>query len=842
MNSIKVWFIAIHICVSALFCRDSVAVDVSLKAYAGEPLGVAILTVPENLKGDPTLLSFPLEQLGAGALYPASLSAGVCYFLFDPKATKEVVFRGTAIPLVPVATVDSGPHSVHLDLWWKAFIERARKTETNDGYPLQMDQYLLTMLAKRLHKPDVELKSPAWLPQGDESRSFAFLTGTESIRIAMQKEALLANTKGRELATQPIPKAILPPAVTIPEPAVDVQVEPLAMVIPPEYFYVRLQGYADLSWARQQIDQFGADLRDLSTARGFDYHLVERIENQLELRETKLAQLLGPAVISDIAIIGSDTFLREGAGIGVVFHARVNELLEQNLNMQRQLRADSGPEVTLTDVTFERFSGTYSLLSTTDNRVRSFYVRSGDFHLVTTSRTIARRFLEVSRDANNSLGATKEFRYGRTIMPLSRGDNAFLYMSDAFFRSFIRPECRIEMTRRAQSESEMELVQMAALAASAEKQPVGSLRDLINGGFLPSGFGDRPDGSKLEWNGASVVDSVRGARGAFLPVPDVTVDRATSAEGKAYAEFATMYARLWRKMDPAVVAVRRVDEGTMERVVVDLHVYPFPQNEYALLSFLNPDKEQKQLAPIEGALVVAEGNAFNVTPIVAGIMDHEVKFECRNGILETDPLEGQKSIFLGGRTIKAVEQFTASLFTSDSKDGDIVANAGSIVISQAGFALRTDEFAVLAETKETLEAIRGKLKRIDAARPATLRVHVGDLKIAKAASYGHAAAWNQANRISSGNAELLNRIVTQFRVSPENAVSIAETLFNAGLTHPLRGTFTVAEGQPISNQDNMTIEDYRHTLLNKIRGAEFELTTTGTVLSTHFEILLDKEP
>ena len=841
MKCIKGSVVAILICVSQLVCRDSIADDVSVNAYTGEPLGVAILTVPENLKGDASLRSFPLEQLGAGALYPASDSAGSCYFLFDSKATKEVVFQGKAIALIPVATVDSGPYSTHLDLWWKAFVEQARRTETNDSYPLQIDQYLLTMLAKRLHKPDVELKSATWLPQDEESRFLAFLTGTESIRIAMQKDALLATAKGRELATEPIPKATLPPAVTIPEPAVDVEVEAMAMIIPPEYFYVRLQGYDDLSWARRQIDQFGADLRDLSTARGFDYHLSDRIDNRLELRDTKLAQLLGPAVISDIAIIGSDTLLREGAGIGVVFHARVNELLEQNLNTQRQLRADSDPEVTLSDVTFEGDSGTYSLLSTPDNRVRSFYVRSGDFHLVTTSRTIARRFLEVSRDATTSLGATKEFRYGRTLMPLSRGDNAFLYMSDAFFRSFIRPEFRIEMTRRAQSESEMELVQLAALAASAEKRPADSLQDLILGGFMPPGFGNRPDGSELKWDGKSVTDSLRGARGAFLPVPDVTVENATSAEVKAYADFAKMYARLWRKMDPAVVAIRRVDEGTMQRVVLDLHVYPFPQTEFGVLNFLNPDKEQKQLAPIEGALVVAEGNAFNVTPIVAGLMDHEIKFACRNGIVETDPLDAQQHAFLGGRTIKAVEQYTARLFTSESKDGDIVALAMPI-ISQAGFALRTDEFAVLAETTETLEAIRGKLKRIDAARSATLRVHVSDLKIAKAASYGHAAAWNQANRISSGNAELLNRIVTQFRVSPENAVSIAETLFNAGLTHPLRGTFTVAEGQPISNQDNMTIEDYRHALLNKIRGAEFELTTKGRVLSTHFEILLDKDP
>ena len=210
-------------------------------------------------------------------------------------------------------------------------------------------------------------------------------------------------------------------------------------------------------------------------------------------------------------------------------------------------------------------------------------------------------------------------------------------MSDAFFRSFIRPECRIEMTRRAQSESEMELVQLAALAASAEKIPADSLQDLINDGFLPAGFGDHSDRSKLEWNGKSVTDSLRGARGAFLPVSDVTVEWATAAEMKAYADFTAMYSRLWRKMDPVVVALRKVDEGTKQRVVVDLHVYPFPQTEFPLLSFLNPDKEQKQLSPIKGSLIAAEVNAFNVTLIIAGLMDHDVKFECRNGIIETDP-------------------------------------------------------------------------------------------------------------------------------------------------------------------------------------------------------------
>ena len=64
MKSIKGGVVAVLICVSQLFCRNSVAENVNLKAYSEEPLGVAILTVPENLNGDPNVRSFPMEELG----------------------------------------------------------------------------------------------------------------------------------------------------------------------------------------------------------------------------------------------------------------------------------------------------------------------------------------------------------------------------------------------------------------------------------------------------------------------------------------------------------------------------------------------------------------------------------------------------------------------------------------------------------------------------------------------------------------------------------------------------------------------------------------------------------
>ena len=70
---------------------------------------------------------------------------------------------------------------------------------------------------------------------------------------------------------------------------------------------------------------------------------------------------------------------------------------------------------------------------------------------------------------------------------------------------------------------------MARWAARAEKQPARTIADLIAAGALPKGFGRRPDGSTPIWKGDTVVDSLRGPRGSFLPVPDVPIRAVTAA-------------------------------------------------------------------------------------------------------------------------------------------------------------------------------------------------------------------------------------------------------------------------------------------------------------------------
>ena len=107
-------------------------------------------------------------------------------------------------------------------------------------------------------------------------------------------------------------------------------------------------------------------------------------------------------------------YFREGAAYGFLFEARNSLLLGTNFSSDRRSRAGRGG---VTEQKLKLAGREVSLISSPDGSVRSYYVTSGDYHFVTSSRALAERFLQVAKGPG-SLGATKEFRHARTIMPL----------------------------------------------------------------------------------------------------------------------------------------------------------------------------------------------------------------------------------------------------------------------------------------------------------------------------------------------------------------------------------------------------------------------------------------
>ena len=239
-----------------------------------------------------------------------------------------------------------------------------------------------------------------------------------------------------------------------------------------------------------------------------------------------------------------------------------------------------------------------SLLASADGRVRSYYVADEDFNFITTSKALVRRFLEV-RSGKGSLAESPEFRHARRVMPATRNDSVLVCLSTAFFRNLLSPQYRVEMMRRLEALADIDLVQMAVLASATEGKPGATIEDLVAGGFLPPGFGARPDGSRTLLAGGEARDSLRGNKGAFVPIPDVETAQATRAEAAAYQQLADLYRTQWASLDPVLAGIQRQSLGKdLDRVTVDLRMTPLSRRHLDMLTRFVGPADKRRVTPI----------------------------------------------------------------------------------------------------------------------------------------------------------------------------------------------------------------------------------------------------
>ncbi len=395
-----------------------------------------------------------------------------------------------------------------LGQWWSAYTDAARRQIDAAKYPPLVETYLVGMLSGRLGLP-----LPDWYLR--TSKDDDELLGTLKLigGAAEASQSIFARAAAGSPASTPVQTAALPAPPqwsTGIEPADldDVAVEPMATRVPPECFYVRYGSFANYMWFRDLSQEFGGDVSRMVSVRGTNDNTAARIEDQLNLKTTELSRMLGSTVIEDQAIIGRDAFMTDGATIGVLFKTKNAFLMRTSLSNDRSKLAADDPAVTLKDV---KLAGRpISLLSTADNRVRSFLVEDDGYILVTNSETLVERFLAVGQ-SGESLATTSAFRLARQLMPLDRDDSIFAYFSPEMLQGLVAPEYLIELRRRWFAKSDIALVHLARMAAAAEGRSITGIDDLAAAGFLPTDFGQRLDGSGVIRVGDAVVDTLRGA-------------------------------------------------------------------------------------------------------------------------------------------------------------------------------------------------------------------------------------------------------------------------------------------------------------------------------------------
>ena len=890
-------------------------VSVKAEAVSGRPFGVGRLSVslPREMLPEPLgAEGLRLDETNGRALYPAVYAPAVgaavkeilgeespllkrrplareigglvgslleqsstttIYFLFRDDAPLELTLRGRSAHRFTVTPRDDpAAHAVLLAAWWRQYTAPPGLLQGKPDYPPLVENYLTATLARRLNlELPREKQTPVW--QAQLEKELGLTLGTESIRVAIGQQRILGRTGAGEAADQPLPEPIPPAAMEIPPPPADVQVEPIALRVPEECLYVHFASFGDFVWFQDTLARWGGDLQNLLATRGLDHGISRQMEEQLVLKLTELSRLLGPTVIAEVAIIGTDTFFREGASFGLLFHARNNSVLAADIAGQRRVALAGGTGVPPVarqwhaggDVKEEKISvdgRTVSLLASPDGRVRSYYVADGDYHLVTTSKTLVKRFLETG-SGSGTLGGSKAFRHARAVMPLAREDTVFVYLSEAFFRNFTGPRYRVEMARRLEAIADIDLVRLARLAAAAERKPAETIEQLIAAGLLPPDFGPRGDGSRTVLKQGQVYDSLRGRGGAFLPIPETPVGRVTPTEAAAYRKFADFYVHKWGgRMDPTIDGIKRRATGVTpvppapenrERVVVDAYLSPFAREHFELLSRWAGPPSPQQLAPIKGDVAAGE-LALKDQYLFGSLQDSRPPLDIVGGLVL--PIGRLRDILVGylgtSGQIGVLGFLDVQLLRRPDEQG-YSSNVLGLWRRQMG------DFTVYSFQPEVLSAVTPQLRFQQAERPAQLRLRVDDPSKVRMTTLLNNLGYMRIRETSLGNLRLMSDLEQHLHVPPKDSKEVAERLLGAKLICPLGGQYVFKEDPQGGGWWTSTALEgsrggfslvqqappgYQAPPLSWFRGLKLEATMTEQLFSAHAEVVMqlpDKE-
>ncbi|MHB8957858.1 MAG: hypothetical protein ACYC4U_33330 [Pirellulaceae bacterium] len=856
------------VALAAAWSASDSARGAQVEAVPGQPWGVAEVTVdypPEDAL-DSTL--FSVTSADGRVVYPAfdGLRRRLRYlsgppprfltvmFLFQGDDPFEVTIRTPTAQTVPVVPSSGTPGLQNrlLRRWWRAYSAFLRDQSSYAAYPPVVETYLASMLARRLDLPAPWVEQFARQhPRSEGRQTLELLSGAEALRMEILKSTYL----GLDLDTQP---ARLPPPSApawrqltfeaIPE---DIAIEPMAKRVPHECFYVRFGQYANYIWLNALIEDYGGDIRSMISARGVRSSFNARVQEQLALKQGILAQLLGPQAIADVALIGMDTFAREGAAVGVLFEAK-NRLLEADLVRQRQealvREQDNGASI----VTSQIAGRDVSFLSTPDNRLRSYYLIDGSYQLVTNSRRIVQRFLEV-REGTGSLGESPEFRHARAAVPTAREDTIFVYFSAAFFENLLSPQYQIELNRRLRAATDLEHVMLAQLAARHEGRSGESVDELVDAQFLPAGVGDRPDGSKPVMTDGRIVDSLRGAQGFFTPVPDLNVSTVSQAEHDRFVTHSAYYASHWQQMDPLLAAIKRYalpDQGR-ERITIDAILSPLDDTKYAWYLSLLGEPTKYQLVPPTDNLISIEA-ALRGGLLFPGVPPHTLFLGIQNqATLQNVPLRNAPRLLEIFRTLPGYLGAWPKPGFLDLLPFNVAGTPTSEGLTRVLLGIwrwQGRGFSVLSFEPAVLEAVERQIGFVETDTDVQVRVRIGDLSQAHFRDWLDSWGYTRGRKVSAGNARLLAILTQQLGVPQVEALKVAHELFGAHLHCPLGGEYQLLDDPRAATWQSTAATtdgggyqapaDYSAPLLEWFRGLEAELTRSSEriVLRAHLDL------
>lgn len=838
---------------------------VRVEAYRGEPFGMGRVSIdlpPGSGESPADDDRFAITEKNGRTLYPVVKRSSarpakrllrdllgvelpqraVFYFMFRGDEPLEITAAHAPVPVSLTVRPSDSPREFNelLDEWWEATADRYAEVFRQAEYPVVVENYLTATWARRLGRPMPEPKRYLLQRFGIGAPWLSQLMANETYQTEIERELIAGPGAGDDAGMMPLPA--MPPAMADTAVAEDAAaeaepksassidrapvVEPIAGRVPEECFYLRFGNFTNYLWFRDFLRHWQGDLGNMLVVESVERDGSTRFQQQIAVGETQLSRIMGPAVVEDVAIVGFDAYVRDGAAMGILFQAKNNLLLGNNLSGQRMAAKAVHPhavEETLTIAGKE-----VSFVHSPDGRLRSYYAVDGDFHLVTNCRRLVERFLETGA-GGKSLAASRDFQECRADMPLERHDTLFAFVPAAFFQNLAGPHYRIELDRRLRSVGEMRALRLARLAAGVEGQAAESMADLVAAELLPPGFGQRYDGSRLEpvrsaqtpakGEGAagpslatSYVDSLRGESGWMVPIPDVEVGKVARAELRRLARFQQQLRESVGGFAPVCVAVRRAaspDHKEWDRITLDLRAARYSQMPLAKWPGLLGEAQTNRVTPVTGdaaSLEIVLGALGDPIHVFGGLRDFQTPLVVRQG-------EVQPSVTLADAIRAYVGAWPKPELIgrylgqpAGPLDAEGIGRTGGIGGLFDLWFRRADDFFLFSFQRDVLLEVGPQLAMIPAERPAQIRLGIADLSDKQVANTVNAFGYMRARDTSASASRFMNSLSAQLQVPPADARSLGESLVGGRFKCPLGGEYQLVEPLGGGVQEKSTAE------------------------------------
>jgi hypothetical protein len=403
-------------------------------------------------------------------------------------------------------------------------------------------------------------------------------TGMLSIQESLQQDRPLLLRAAREKQTVPISK--LPGVKAAAHPwdrllqslAAPGPAEPMAAAVPAEFWYFRFADLGALFRLADQLDAWGTPAADALDRQLEERDLSARYETELGLARTELARTFGKEVIDEVAITGSDPYLREGSDLTVIFRVKRRPVLESVLASTLAAHSKVHGGTTSSKVSHEGVD--IHIARSADGRLRQHRASVDDFEIVSNSLGAARRVIEAMKGKRARLSEEKDFRYMLARDSRVRGD-ALGFMGDRFVAEVVGPRQKILEARRQIAAAELMTPGFAALLHGfIHGRSPSSVDELVASRLLGKDELRHAGGAAIAFRPGEAAQSPWGSPLALTPLIDLpAVEMVTESEQAAYARFAQTYETYWsRYIDPVLLSLSWSEKGTT--LEGDLRVLP----------------------------------------------------------------------------------------------------------------------------------------------------------------------------------------------------------------------------------------------------------------------------